>query len=376
MASDKRMLLREIKKQSQYPSGGDPFMQSFFKALTEMAQTGHPFIEHILNAQNERSKIKHYLTKSHAVYLPLHIINYLMIFREGKTDYPYRHELSLSTPRGWKELVDYLMGKYEAVFKKYLMEKDVQQNIYQRGITIPFLMGTLLHKKRIAVTDLGCSANFVWGFIMTKMNFEPIVDDTSWGGRKGILAMYSQKKIEVEKMNGLDRRYPLKDEEGKKWLIACRHPKEVTPELIAKTKSLIETMEKLKNIQIQEGNFLNPPFEKKRFDIVTMNNTLYQLPDKKRMEAIKQALLLLNPKNGLLVIQDNCRIATKKGKRHIVFTDSRKYFTYRSCIGGPVVEKKFKTPWLEIFKFKSTRCRKVRAGRHFIEYMDHCNPLI
>jgi SAM-dependent methyltransferase len=367
MLIQKEALLRELRDQADFPTAGDPYIHAFFKSLLSPSPESGQLLDLLAEAQVERNKNKHFLTKAHAVYLPVHVINYLMIFRENKPDYPYRNEYNLLESTGWTGLIGYLLGKYRDIFKTMLYENDVQQNIKQRGITIPFLVKTLIKRDGLTVADLGCSANFIWGSLIAGSGFEPVEDRTGWNGKQAIIENASTFPVSVKEMHGIDHRYPLKNTEGKKWLLSCRHPKEVKPELLDKTRKLIEAYEHLPHIKITEGDFIAPGLAKNSYDIVTMNNTLYQLPDAERDTAMNEAYALLKT-DGIFVIQDNCEVAGES-PRKVVFTDSRKPFTYRSCIGGPLILKTFGMEWLELLRFKSTRCREIEEGTHFKDYM-------
>lgn len=369
MLQEKSALLKEVQKQGHYPTGGDPYIHAFFKTLLKTADSPHSIINLLIKVQRERRKVKHYLTKAHAVYLPVHIINYIMIFLEGKPDYPYTYQPSLLHTDGWEHLIHYILQKYQPLFLQFLHDKDVQQNVYQRGISIAFLINTLLKKDNLKVADLGCSANLVWGSIMSHNQFQPVTDHIQWKTQRDWLFTYASKPVSVAEMKGLDYRYPLKTPEGKHWLLACRHPKEVTPDMINQTRKQIEAYEHLPHIAIYEGDFSHPQLKKNYFDVVTMNNTLYQLPDRKRQAAIKEALSLLQKEDGLLIIQDNCRVESKRDGDRLAFTDSRKYYTYRTCLSGPAIAKRFGRKWLELFRFKTTRCREVKPGKDFNAYM-------
>jgi hypothetical protein len=367
----KDKMLEEIQKQTSFPTAGDPFFTLYFTALSTLYLQNHPLFGSIAKAQKKRKKSKQFLTNAHVVYLFENIINYLMIFKENNPNFPFDKKLHLSTKEGWLNLIEYLWKKYKSEIDELLLTRNVQQNINSRGISVRFLIDRLkLGTKPLKVLDLGCSANLVWSYLLTNSAFPAISDQTSFGTETELINKSANIIFFIKKFIGVDFNYPLKNIHEKHWLLACRHPSEVTEEQIEKTTKLIARYSQLINTSIVEGNLLNPPITDTDFDVVTIFNVLYQLPIKERTIAIENAIHKLNTDNGLFIIQDNCYLTKKSEKIHIVFTDSRKYYTYRTIVGGPIIERLFGESYLELLKFKSTRCQDVIEGKDFKKFMN------
>jgi hypothetical protein len=295
-----------------------------------------------------------------------------MIFKENNPNFPFDKKLNLFIKESWFDLIVHLWSKYKPEIEELLLTRNVQQNINSRGISIRFLMDRLkLGSIPLKVLDLGCSANLVWSYLLTNSAFPAISDRTNFGSETELINKSANVIFFIRKFIGVDFNYPLKNIQEKHWLLACRHPSEVTEEHIEKTNKLIAQYGQLINTSIVEGNLLNPPITDSDFDVVTIFNVLYQLPIKERTIAIQNAVHKLNKENGLLIIQDNCYLAkAKKNKEtHIVFTDSRKYYTYRTIVGGPIIENLFGETYLELRRFKSTRCQEVIEGKDFKKFM-------
>lgn len=359
-------LLKELRKQARYPTSSDTYLRLFFKALISISRNNSEILQMIYDIQKERTKTKHYLINVHAVYLLTHIINYIMIFLEKRPNYPYEADLFLNTQTGWEQLISYLFCKYKSEIKKFLFEKDLQQNIPERGITIPFFVNTiLLGKKRLRVVDFGCSANFVWASLITQKLFPQIFDET----QNTLISQHKDRVVDVKEFIGIDYRFPLATDEGKKWLLACRHPKEVRQEYIHDTQELLYSFKLLQQVKIVEQPFLQSKLSSNHYDIITFNNSLYQTPQNMQLPTLIHAEKFLDQSDGLMIIQDNCKVKKINGDNALVLTDDRKDYTYRVCIGGPIVKRLFSKPWLEVFRFKNTRCTAVKAGSDYKEYL-------
>lgn len=366
----KDKMFEEIREQMNYPTAGDPFLKLYFAALHSLYRQKHPLFNCIQKAQQKRKRSKLFLTNAHVVYLLEDIINYLMIFKENKPNFPVNPEFNLSTKKGWTDLIMQLWNKYKFDIENLLMTRNIQQNIYSRGISIRFLIDRLnLGYKPLKVLDLGCSANLVWSYLLTNSAFPIISDQTSFETDTELVNKSANKIFFVRKFIGIDSNFPLKNIQEKHWLLSCRHPSEVTEKQIEKTDKLIAQYSQLINTSIIEGNLLNPPIPDKNFDVVTIFLALYQSPVEERLAAIQNAINMLDKENGLLVIQDYCYLVKKKSATHIVFTDSRKYYSHRTIIGGPIVNRIYGESYLEVLRFKSTRCQDVIKGKDFDKFM-------
>lgn len=358
-----KYLLDEIRKQAKNPTASDPYIGNLYKALLVLTKEDKTIIDLIIKTQEIRARKNKFLTISHALYLILGCINYLMIIKEKKLNYPYIKELNLNESIGWVKLIKYLLNKYKSNFFYLMKEKNYQQNIIERGVGIPFIAHKVFKDKKLKVADLGCSENLVWAFLASKTKFQPIIDHTKWENQTNLINKYSKKYDFVKEEIGIEQVIPHKNREGIDWLISCRHPKEVKPDFIKKSRENIEKYKKINSVKTIEGSILNLQFKNNTFDIITINNVLYQLPMKKRKLVLYKASQLLNKETGLLIIQDNCFVNTKN---QIVFTNSRKSFTYRVCITGPIIYKRTnKKEWLELLRYKSTRCTEVKSGKDF-----------
>jgi hypothetical protein len=366
----KDLMFEEIKEQANFPTAGDPFFKLYFSALDILYYQKHPLFQSIQKAQKKRKKNKQFLTNAHAVYLFENIINYLMIFKENKPNYPFDVEFNLHTKEGWVTLIIDLWNKYYQEIDSLLMTRNIQQNINSRGISIRFLIDRLkLGQNPLKVLDLGCSANLVWSYLLTNSAFPAIIDNTKFDSDNELVNKSANAIFFIRKFVGIDFNFPLKNIKEKHWLLSCRHPSEVTEEQIEKTEKLISQYGQLINTSIIEGNLLNPPVSEENFDVVTIFNVLYQLPIIERTIAIQNAIKKLNKERGILIIQDNCYLSKTKLKTHITFTDSRKFYTYRTIIGGPLIFKIYGKEYLEVLKFKSTRCQDVMPGKDFKKFM-------
>lgn len=355
-------LMRMYTELSDHPSGGDPFIGLASQAIVEMSRRDPSFLDLIIDLREVRHKLGRPLTLAHAALLAaVHAVNNIMIFKEGMNDFPFRPEFKLETVEGWIELYMGVLDQHRDLLTGILSNRDIQTTDVHRGIALPLIVQRLFGEEEILAADLGCSDNRVWTHLAMRGRFGDVDDTTNFRRQKKLFQSHARHPINIKEVIGIDRTNPLATTEDIDWLLSCRHFREVSPEAISATFEDLHIYDEFRKrhedrVRFQKGNIINPPLVGENLHLVTMLTVLYQLPENLRQATIQNALALLDPARGVLVIQDYCHV---NDQGELEFRYSGEKNSYRTIIIGPATDGKF----MEIACYPDTRCRKITAGR-------------
>ena len=352
--------LNEFIANSQNPPGKDPVMRACYKATSKLLKEDPKFKDFISLIIAKRP-----LEPKHFVNLYFRSIQYLELFVRNNPDYPDK----FTKQNMWKDELYNFMSLYLEEWKELLLKKDTTTTIYQRYAGPKIVLNVLFPQKPLRLADFGCGGNYGLPGISDNISFEDIVDKTS----QALATKFVSQKVNLLEGLAVDKE-DLYSPKSKAWRLACSfYPKELKnmPQVSAFERKIKDANRvrflQVDLSQVKRKNGFIEKIPAAYFDGVILSTIMYQLSPREQKRVFKIAKESVNPK-GLLVIQDFA-IKDKKDPKKLDFNVNwfERPFTYRTFIAGKLTGWEIK----ELLQWQNGRCREVRPGKDFNQFLQH-----
>ncbi len=345
--------LKEFTDLAERPPGNDPYMQAFYAAAIDLAQTNSSFIQLVRGVTQRRES----LDPKHFANLFCRGVQYLQINGRQSAGYPHGFE----TKTKWKnELEDIFDNNLEGL-EQILLTKSTTTTVYQRYAGAATIMAALFpHTNALNVADFGCGGNYGLRGLDLQIPFGEFKDHTEDQRVSTLLTQLPQ----LDNSIAIDLEIP-DDPEIKKWRRACLYPQELVH--ASQIDMFEETLKKSENVRFLQADLCDLPIGNdsnmvagQSHDIVIISTLCYQMPEQQQT-VLETAKEILKP-DGIIIIQDFAR-KTGSNTRSLDFNVNwfGEPYSYRNFVLGARTDWEMK----EVLRWESGRCKSVIPGEDF-----------
>lgn len=356
--------ISEFERLGREPHGGDRKMGAFYQAAYEIASSDNSFGAFLRNATQRD------IQTSHFANLLLRGIQYIEIFKKGRTEYGEE----FLKPEAWKELLvgeNGVIPTHEDELKSILNNRETTTTKYQRYAGIKAALNAVFPDQRLKIADFGCGANYGIPGFQANISFP---DDISAAMGTDLAFVTTitpllNAPIQIDSGLSVDKNNPRGEEEGR-WRLACNfYPGELTREAIEKFQDFETRIDSqpTNGLRFLQGDILeletnhaNGTLPEHHFDAISMSTVLYQMTPDQQRTMIDTARRSLTD-GGVIIIQDFALKDPTSSTGLKCKGISSEPYGYRTF----VADKDPDSPLLEFLQFNNGRCREIKPGEDF-----------